>query len=137
ADLRYAKGVNKYLTTPLYLLLDQPAKIRAYKIVKDNYEGIYNGGLIYKKGMALKVTDYNSSEKEQCGSGINLATLDWCIKEYKDGYRIMLCEFTAKDIVAIPIGSDGKFRVKKCKVIKEIDLVKIGLRKIKARRNND
>jgi len=42
--------------------------------------------------------------------------------------KILICEFTQKDIAAIPYGTDGKFRVHRCKVIKEVDYKKIGIK---------
>src|SRR3990167_9012656 len=45
ANLSYAKNLNKYITTPLYSMLDQIGNIRAYKIVNKDNEGVYNGGL--------------------------------------------------------------------------------------------
>ena len=131
ADLKGAKGIVKYLTTPLYLLLDQPGKIRAYKLVEENGNGPYNGGIIYEIGKTYTVEDANVNEQEQCAAGINLATLDWCIKEWEPTRKILIAEFTAKDIAAIPIGSDGKFRVKKCKIVGEKDLKELGLLKEK------
>ena len=99
ADLTEATGINPNLYTPLLMLLDQPGKIRAYKLVNK-----YHGGF-----------------------GINVATLNWCMKEWCKGRKILLVEFTAKDIAAIPSGTDRKFRVRKCKVIRALDLKKIGL----------
>jgi hypothetical protein len=49
------------------------------------------------------------------------------MKEWKDGYRILIAEFTAKDIAAIPTATDGKFRVFRCKIVGEKDLKEIGL----------
>jgi hypothetical protein len=46
--------------------------------------------------------------------------------EWHQGRRILLVEFTAADIAAIPLG-DGKFRVRKVTVIRELDLVELGL----------
>ena len=126
-DLLYAKNLNKYITTPLYSMLDQIGKIRAYKIVNSKNEGIYNGGLVYKIGEEVEIKKANTDEFNNCGEGINLATLDWCIKEYKEGYKILIAEFTKKDIACIPIGSDGKFRVFRCKIIGEKNLKEIGL----------
>ena len=130
ADLSGAKGVNKNLCTPLQILLDQPGKIRAYKLVKENGEGPFNGGIIYKIEKTYSVKNADVTE-EQCAAGINVATLDWCMKEWKAGYRILLAEFVAKDIASIPLGTDGKFRLHKCKIVGEKDLVEIGLVKKK------
>jgi hypothetical protein len=127
ANLYGAKGVNKYRTTNLYMLADQVGKIRAYKLVKPNGEGPYNGGIVYEVGKSYEVEDASTDEDDQCAAGISLADLPWCIQQWREGYRILLCEFTAKDIAAIPVASDGKFRVHRMKVVKELDISVYGL----------
>ena len=127
ADLSSAENLNKFITTPLYILRSQVGKIRAYKVVNEKNEGPYKGGIIYNVGKTYSVKIYDTDENHACGAGINLATLDWCIREWRVGHRILLVEFTAKDIVSIPIGSDGKFRVKKCKIVKRVNLKEIGI----------
>ena len=127
AYLEGAKGINKYITTPMYILLEQSNPVRAYKIVNSENTGIYNPGLIYEIGKLIQVDKWNDDETDSCGAGINLASLDWCLKEWREGYKILVCEFKKKDIVCIPISSDGKFRVKACTPIKELDLVKYGI----------
>ena len=127
ANLRGAAGLSKYITTPLYLLLDQIGKIRAYKLVNSEDEGPFYGSLKYKIGKKIEVDNWDCNEETLCSDGISLATLDWCIKEWKEGYKILLVEFDREDIVAIPIGSDGKFRVKSCTPIAEKNLKELGL----------
>ena len=127
ADLSYAKGINKYLCTPLLLLHDQIGVIRAYKLVTQSGEGPINGGIKYEIDKDYNVVDANINDREGCGSGINLATLDWCIRNWQAGYRILIAEFQAVDIAAIPIATDGKFRVHRCKIVGEKDLQEIGL----------
>ena len=129
ADLSGAKGVNKYLHTPLLMLLDQPGKIRAYKLVNENGEGPWNGGITYKQKGKYSVEDACTDETVMCGPGINLATLDWCMREWKHGYQILVAEFKAEDIAAIPTATDGKFRVKNCVIVGMKDLKEIGLEK--------
>lgn len=126
AKLAGVKGLNKHLVTPITILADQPGKIRAYKLVNENGEGPYNGGIKYEVGKSYSVDDANTDDTVQCAAGINLATLDWCLKEWYEGYRILIAEFTAKDIAAIPVASDGKFRVHRCKIVGEKDLKAIG-----------
>src|SRR3990167_7566342 len=72
ADLRGAKNFNKYTTTPLYGMLDQPGKIIAYKIVNNRNEGIYNGGLVYTIGATIEEKGADTNEFKNCGEGINL-----------------------------------------------------------------
>ena len=125
ANLSYAKYFNKLISTPLYFMLDQPGKIRAYKLVKSNGEGPYNGGIVYGIGGHYEVKNADKNEYEQCAAGINLATMDWCLREWREGYRILIAEFEAKDIAAIPIGSDGKFRVFRCEIVGEKSLYEL------------
>jgi len=127
ADLRYAKGINKYLTTPLYSMLDQVGVIRAYKLVNDKNEGVYNGGLKYIVGETVEELKAETNEMKDCGAGINLATLDWCIKEWEKSYKILIAEFTKDDIACIPVSSDGKFRVYRCTIVGEKNLKEIWL----------
>ena len=127
ANLSGAKGISPYRCTPLLMLLDQPGKIRAYKLVNQKDEGPINGGLKYKIGKSVSVKNANCDVNEQCAAGISVATLDWCMAQWVEGYRILLVEFEAKDIACIPTATDGKFRLHRCDVLSEVDLEKIGL----------
>jgi hypothetical protein len=127
ADLSSAKGVNKYKVNPYYILQDQPGNIRAYKLVNASNEGPFNGGIRYDIGQTYEILNANTDEQTECAAGINVASLDWCLKNYEAGYKILLIEFTAKDIAAIPVSSDGKFRLFRCKVIKELGLLNYGI----------
>ena len=127
ADLGDAKGINPHFCTPLLMLLDQPGLIRAYKLIDSGGEGPYNGGICYEQGQSYSVESANTDPGAQCAAGIHLATLDWCMKQWREGFRILVVEFTAKDIAAIPTATNGKFRVHRCRVVAEKDLVEIGL----------
>lgn len=132
ADLRSAKGVNPLQVSPLHILLDQPGKVRAYNLVKANGVGPFQGGITYKQGETVEVADADCNPAVDCGAGINVATLDWCLANWQDGYRVLVVEFTAKDIAAIPTASDGKFRLRKCKVVGEKSLAELGIEVEKA-----
>ena len=132
ANLTGAKGVNAFRTTPLLLLKDQPGKIRAYKLVDERGEGPFSrsngfGALQYHIGSSCEVEEADTDANNQCAAGINLATLNWCMKEWKSGYRILVAEFEAADIAAVPTATDGKFRVFRCSIVGEKDLTEIGL----------
>jgi len=127
ADLSSALGVNRYLVDPLLILRDQPGKIRAYKLVKENGDSpMSHNAINYRIGESYAV-EADTDENKHCSHGISLATLNWCIKEWKEGFRILLAEFEAADIAAIPIGTDGKFRVHRCTIVGEKDLKEIGV----------
>ena len=102
------------------MLLDQVGKIRAYKLTKPDGSGPTYPGLTYEVGKTVKAADANTDPDNQCGAGVNLATLPWCLSQWRPGYRIFVCEFTRADIAAIPTATDGKFRTHRCRVVREI-----------------
>lgn len=123
ADLRSAKGLIKERVNQLLFLYDQPGKIRLYKLVTNDYKSpMHHVQLDYLIGLTIKVTDACIDDEQECAAGINVATLDWCLKNYSYGNRILIIEFTSKDIACIPTCTDGKLRLHKCKVIGEKDL---------------
>ncbi len=117
-----AKGIAPERYNDLLLLLDQVGKIRAYKLVTADLTSPIQTDtpITYEIGSTVEA-DANTNPDHDCGAGINLATLPWCLEEHSPGQRILLMEFTAKDIAAIP-HSGGKFRVHKAKVIREVDV---------------
>ena len=78
--------------------------------------------ITYTLGEHYEILDANTDENEQCAAGINVATLDWCLHEYKPGWRIFVVEFTTDDIACIPTNTDGKFRLFRCWVCAELDV---------------
>jgi hypothetical protein len=81
--------------------------------------------------MSYHVEDANMSPAVLCGAGLNVATLDWCLRNWAPGYKVLIIEFEAADIAAIPHASDGKFRLHRCTVIgeKALDYIALGLEK--------
>jgi len=127
ADLTGAKGFHPARCTPLLMLHDQPGSIRAYKLVDEKSQGPYsvNKGytpITYEVGQTYEVREANDDPNEQCAAGINLCTLDWALRYWQKGYRVLIAEFTADDIVVIPTSTDGKFRVRRCKIVGEKDI---------------
>ena len=86
--------------------------------------------LTYTVGETYTEPNFEADENVNCGPGINLASLDWCLREWQPGYRVLIASFKRKhgndDNICVPIGSDGKFRVRSCKIVGEVDLQKIG-----------
>ena len=128
ADLQRAKNFDVRRTNDLLILLEQPGAIRAYKLVDSQYRSPIqtSGKLTYGVGETLEVAESNTDPLVDCGAGINVATMPWIMANWSSGRRVLLVEFTAADIAAIPLG-DGKFRVRKVTVIRELDLVELGL----------
>jgi hypothetical protein len=120
ANLYGARDAPAHSSTPLMILLEQPGKIRAYKMVTgDGFSPIYTSRIHYQVGKTYSVKGANADANQAYGSGINVASMDWVIRNWRTGNRIFVVEFTKKDVAAIPIGSDGKFRLHRCKVVGE------------------
>jgi hypothetical protein len=83
---------------------------------------------VYSNGAEISVVNANTDPSVSCGTGINVATLDWCLREWNSERIIIIVEFEAKDIAAIPYGAN-KFRLHRCTVIGEqkIDAKELGL----------
>ena len=116
----------------MHMLMDQPGNIRLYKLVtKDGRSPISPGqgygSLTYAIGQTVEVERPETDIDIECGAGVNVASLDWCMKQWKEGWRILIVEFTAADIACIPTATDGKIRLYRCKVVGEKDLKAIGL----------
>ena len=121
ANLGGAKGFAPERVNDLLILLDQVGPVRAYKLVNSEYLSPIqsSGKLKYKIGETVEA-DADTNPNTQCGAGVNLATLPWCLSNWQQGFRVLVCEFKKSDIAAIPVG-DGKFRVSRCRVVREID----------------
>jgi hypothetical protein len=129
ANLRGAKGISPERASPLHLYRYQLPGVEmvAFKLVNARGEGPFNGGIVYTPGETVSVENADTDVLTDCGAGINVATLDWCLREWRDTYRILRVAFTVGDIAAIPTASDGKFRLHRCRVVDEVDLVALGL----------
>jgi hypothetical protein len=126
AKLRGAVGVNPFRIQPLYSRRLETGAQVAYKLVTPTGEGTFAGGIDYVEalstGEVVRLPEANTDEFEACAAGINVATLVWALNEWRDGYRILEVGFGADDIAAIPWTSDGKFRLFRCRVLREISL---------------
>src|SRR5574343_514009 len=98
---------------------DHQGTARAYKVLTKDGVGPFNGGIDYLAGDVFE-SELDRDESVQCSQGIHLATFRWCLDNKQEGRRLFMFSFNVKDCVC-PIGSDGKFRVRKCRKIGECD----------------
>jgi len=113
---------NLFYRPDLEIIKHCTGKIRAWKYVKADGSNPYNQfSEKYEVGKTYIENNFNADEHQNCGAGFNVATLCWCYHDSKNTENQYLeIEFTAKDIVAIPYTTDGKFRVKKMKILRRI-----------------
>lgn len=120
ADLSSAKADEPVYMVDLYLLKMQPAttKLRAWKYLRDGKSPYQN--YEYEVGKTYRFKDIYCDERNLCGPGGNVATLMWCLKDSTDADEFIEVEFLARDVV-MPLFSDGKWRVKRFKVLKKVN----------------
>lgn len=97
----------------------------AYKLVTEDGCGPWFGPASrpYKVGKTYEVKRVNRDPHEDCGKGLNVATLEWCVGHlgHSCATRILEVEFKASDVACVPYcNGDGKFRVTKFKVVREL-----------------
>jgi len=111
------------------MLLEQTGPIRAYKLVDADYRNPLDkpDRLTYVLGQRIEAADADRDPNNARARGINVCTLDWAMRLWEAGFRILVVEFMAADIACIPTDNDGKFRLHGCTPVAEKDLVELGL----------
>ena len=119
SDLRNIKYKEPLFLPSLYSLklLPPTTKLIFWKYLRNGKSPYQNAD--YKVGKTYSVKKFNTDEIADCGEGLNVATIIWCLKDNSEANEFLKVEFQAKDIIAIPFTTDGKFRVKKLKVLKK------------------
>jgi hypothetical protein len=88
-------------------------KYIAYKfLTKDWQSPINNKKITYEKGKIYK-EECDEDINNDCGKGINLATLNWCKLNNDCNGIYVKFSFDPKDAI-VPKATDGKFRVSYC-----------------------
>ena len=120
ANLSEANLWGADLLPDLYILKFQPPKtiLRGWKYLRDGKSPYQSAE--YEVGKVYTEKDFSTDERITCNRGLNVATLQWCLNDSPSDVEFIEVEFYAKDIVAIPFATDGKFRVKRFKVLRKI-----------------
>ena len=120
ADLWGAKNLPSEFQCNLHILKWQTSKLLAFKYLNGNQSPYQN--FIYEIGKTYEAKDGSTDERILCEKGINLASLEWCLRETNCDLSktYALFEFHPKDILAIPYNSDGKFRVSKATYLRNL-----------------
>ena len=124
----YLSGANlsgadlSVFRSDLNILKYQKGKLVAFKYLNKKMVSPYQGSL-YEVGKTYKESDVDTNELVECGRGLNVATLEWCLRNTNrniENHVYIEVEFDAKNIVAIPYFTDGKFRVSELKVVRVV-----------------
>ena len=121
-DLWGAKLPESIYFSEIYNLKLFPRKtiLRFWKYTIDGRSPYQNAK--YEVGKAYIFKSVEKDETLDCAKGGNVATLTWCLQDSigKSNVELLEVEFRVSDIAAIPYFSDGKFRVKRFKVLRKI-----------------
>ena len=121
ANLRGAKNWNVWVDNLYSLKMQNPkTKLRYWKYLVEGISSYQYA--TYTVGKIYTEKDFDEDERNECGKGLNVATLMWCLKNsiFRDNIDLIEVEFNISDIVAVPYFTDGKFRVKRFKVLRKI-----------------
>ena len=127
ANLEGAKNLKMYSRSDLNILSFQKGKLRAFKYLNGDISPYKYFKYLVGWTYSVKKEDCDTNVSNGCGAGLNVASLEWCLRDTKfDLTKTYIeVEFNVKDIVCIPFVSNGKFRVKKLKVIRKVPVNEI------------
>ena len=96
---------------------------RGYKYLNKDFTSPYKGFKYDKRKHIFKTDDLDEDLLNDCGSGFNLATLDWILNDSHNLLNQVIIEFEIpkEAKIIVPHNSNGKFRtniIKKKKVYK-------------------
>ena len=118
-------------------------EITLYKAVhkhNEQYFSDYDDEFKYRIGeIAVPDNGFDDDVDENCGAGINMAPLHWCLNYGRVWDDIAILEMSAlREDVVVPMNTDGKVRARKAKVIREVPLSECGIYgEILAKRRGD
>jgi uncharacterized protein YjbI with pentapeptide repeats len=125
ANLRSAKCDEPFIIADLYSIKMQPKEtiLHYWKYLNNGKSPIQTDNpIFYEVGKTYTEKKLDKDEFNECGEGLNVATLQWCLQNTigNNDVDFIEVEFKVKDIIAIPYFTDGKFRVKKLKVLRKL-----------------
>ena len=129
ADLRYAhlSGAHLYGAD----LSGATGLLSAINFMKSHFERTENGYIAYKtfggqykppkawkiESGAIITENVNFNRTQECGSGINVAPLEWVKKNYTGDIWKVLIRWEWLPGVCVPYNTDGKIRCEKVELI--------------------
>ena len=107
-------------------------KGKFFKAVRKTDDGKYisdrDNDFEYKIGYKAKADSLDTDVIEDCGHGIHIAHLGWCLDYGRDWRNLAILEVEADlDKIIVPKGCPGKIRCLEVHVIREVPLEKCGV----------
>ena len=124
-----------------YGIENSNGKAKLFKAVRKR-DGVYlsnwDADFVYTIGKSVAADGFCTDPNEDCGHGIHMAHLNWCLAYGNCWTDLAILEVEADmSTVVVPKYGSGKVRAPSCKVIREVPLEECGLYgKVLAKRRN-
>ena len=114
-----------------YGIENSNGKAKLFKAVR-KHDGVYRSNwdadFVYTIGESVAADGFCADPNEDCGRGIHMAYLDWCLAYGNCWTDLAILEVEADmSTVVVPKCGSGKVRAPSCKVIREVPLEECGL----------
>ena len=114
-----------------YGIENSNGKAKLFKAVR-KHDGVYHSDwdadFVYTIGESVAADGFCTDPNEDCGRGIHMAYLDWCLAYGNCWTDLAILEVEADmSTVVVPKCGSGKVRAPSCKVIREVPLEECGL----------
>ena len=124
-----------------YGIENSNGKAKLFKAVRKHngvYRSDWDADFVYTIGESAAADGFCADPNENCGRGIHMAYLDWCLAYGNCWTDLAILEVEADmSTVVVPKCGSGKVRAPSCKVIREVPLEECGLYgKVLAKRRN-
>ena len=124
------KTIEEYCS--FYGIKHDKKKGKFFKAVRKTDDGKYisdrDNDFEYKIGYKAKADSLDTDVIEDCGHGIHIAHLGWCIDYGRDWRNLAILEVEADlDKIIVPKGCPGKIRCLEVDVIREVPLEECGV----------
>ena len=124
-----------------YGIENSNGKAKLFKAVRKRngvYRSDWDADFVYTIGESVAADGFCTDPNEDCGHGIHMAYLDWCLAYGNCWTDLAILEVEADmSTVVVPKYGSGKVRAPSCKVIREVPLEECGLYgKVLAKRGN-
>ncbi len=124
-----------------YGIENSNGKAQLFKAVRKR-DGVYcsdwDADFVYTIGESVVADGFCTDPNEDCGHGIHMAYLDWCLAYGSSWPNLAILEVEVDmSTVVVPKYGSGKVRAPSCRVIREVPLEECGLYgKVLAKRRN-
>ena len=127
--VRDSCSIDEYVD--FYGIENSNGKAKLFKAVRKRdglYQSDWDSDFVYTIGGSAVADGFCTDPNEDCGHGIHMAYLNWCLAYGSCWSDLAILEVEVDmSTVVVPKYSSGKVRAPSCKVIREVPLEECGL----------